>query len=308
MFGASPTEQPLSAARADRVTPQWTPQFELAYTGMEKVRGVHRPLGPDRRMITRDKKEKSQNMEPPPNDTPGDPQRARAVGALRQFLEREYSPRATMTILLAITGAIGFMVSFEMLHHGVDAMAIRYPIAVALAYVVFIFLLRCWADMEHARIETHETIQMIESSKFEHSPSDPPATLQPVDLGWWNGWDWLDFSFVWACLPVIVIGALSVLSVTALTVVFEAPTLLAEVLLDAVLMTALYKRMRGLERRNWFATVLQRTWRPVLGTAVILAAAGFLIQTLYPDVKSIGQLRRHVTGQASSPHPPLGNP
>ena len=57
---------------------------------------------------------------------------------------RRSLPRVQMSLILAATGAAGFVASFVMLHLGVWRMWVRYPLAVLFAYGVFIVLLRVW--------------------------------------------------------------------------------------------------------------------------------------------------------------------
>ena len=49
-----------------------------------------------------------------------------------------------MTLLVVLTGGAGLLASFVLLHLGVDSMAVRYPLAVTIAYAVFLLLLWLW--------------------------------------------------------------------------------------------------------------------------------------------------------------------
>lgn len=53
-------------------------------------------------------------------------------------------PRLQMSLIVALTGGSGLLASFLLLHGGIQSMALRYPAAVALAYVVFLLLLWVW--------------------------------------------------------------------------------------------------------------------------------------------------------------------
>jgi hypothetical protein len=59
-------------------------------------------------------------------------------------LLREGSPRAQMFILVSLTGLAGFGASAAMLAAGLEAMGLRYLLAVIAAYVVFLSLLWMW--------------------------------------------------------------------------------------------------------------------------------------------------------------------
>ncbi|HKV13351.1 MAG TPA: hypothetical protein VJ725_34740, partial [Thermoanaerobaculia bacterium] len=72
------------------------------------------------------------------------PSREELIEKVKKRLERHSLPRLQMSLLLALTGATGFLSSFLLLKLGVHSMALRYPVAVALAYGVFLLLLRIW--------------------------------------------------------------------------------------------------------------------------------------------------------------------
>jgi len=79
--------------------------------------------------------------------------RSRAVEALKRQLVRTQMPRIQMAVILLATGAASFLSSFVLLHIGLERMAIRYPLAVGLAYLVFILLLRVWLWYQQAKME-----------------------------------------------------------------------------------------------------------------------------------------------------------
>src|SRR5262249_16384718 len=73
-----------------------------------------------------------------------DKERRRLVEQARQYLESAGHPRLVMLGVLSVTLAAGFLVSVAMVHLGVGRMPIRYPLAVAVAYAPFIWMLRSW--------------------------------------------------------------------------------------------------------------------------------------------------------------------
>src|ERR1700750_205889 len=76
--------------------------------------------------------------------TPITVQRKYAVESVRANLVRRTSPRMHMLGLVVVTGGVGFLASFAMLHAGVRSMAVRYPIATCLGYAAFLGLIRLW--------------------------------------------------------------------------------------------------------------------------------------------------------------------
>jgi hypothetical protein len=49
-----------------------------------------------------------------------------------------------MTLIVALTGGFGLLASFVMLKAGLESMAIRYPLALSVAYLFFLFLIWLW--------------------------------------------------------------------------------------------------------------------------------------------------------------------
>jgi hypothetical protein len=68
--------------------------------------------------------------------------------------------------------------------------------------------------------------------------------------------------------------------------------LLAEVALDAALVTTAYRRLRRTDARNWIGSVLRRTWAPALVLIVMLAIVGSLLHRVVPEARSIGGVVR----------------
>ncbi|HJU39453.1 MAG TPA: hypothetical protein VJ724_07755, partial [Tahibacter sp.] len=82
------------------------------------------------------------------------------VGRVRRAIERLESPRLQMAVIVALTGAAGFAASSLLLFAGLHAMWLRYPLAVAVAYLAFLGLLWAWlraSDREEAAGEASET-------------------------------------------------------------------------------------------------------------------------------------------------------
>jgi hypothetical protein len=70
--------------------------------------------------------------------------RSRAIARVERALARTGEARSLTFLMLAATGMTGLLASWAMLHLGITRMHIRYPLAVALAYGVFLGLLWLW--------------------------------------------------------------------------------------------------------------------------------------------------------------------
>jgi hypothetical protein len=248
-----------------------------------------------------------------------------------------------MSLILAATGAAGFVASFAMLHLGVWRMWVRYPLAVLFAYAVFIALLRVWLflhgrgqrgrtpDLDASGLED-DTVEIVLDS-FDRSEMTPDSFGGGGDFGgggaggtWGDGagaglhqastaYDaggaasgggggggWLpDLDFdvdSEGCVFFLLALALIAAGVCAsLYVVYAAPLLLAEILVEGMLLSGLYRGMKRARRGegDWLGAAVRRTWLPVLLTLLTFASAGYLLQRAAPRARSIGEAFRAVT-------------
>jgi hypothetical protein len=139
-------------------------------------------------------------------------------------------------------------------------------------------------------------------------PVDPePAEREPEirigrpidsDRNWDRFFDVLGALFDAVDVPFVVLLFLLVLVaipvVPVVLVVWEAPALLAELLLGGLLSAGLYRRLRGISGPDWLETVLRRTWLPFLVVLLTFAIAGAVLQGLAPEAVSIGGVLRHL--------------
>jgi hypothetical protein len=88
----------------------------------------------------------------------------------------------------------------------------------------------------------------------------------------------------WASL--VLLGGVLV----AAYVVYAAPALLAEVLVDVLLVSGLYHRLRRIESEHWLNAAVRKTWLPIAVVAVIFTVGGFAMQKMVPQADSIGDI------------------
>lgn len=277
---------------------------------------------------------------------PRAPTPERRVERVRRLLLRRALPRVQMSLMLAATGASGFLASFLMLHLGVSRMWIRYALAVLFAYAVFIVLLRVWLflhgresrrsapdlDLNVPDAATDIALDSVGRASpgpdtfggggdfggggaggswgdgagagLQHASTaydSGGATLGGSSGGGGGGGGWLPDLDIFdadseGCVFILLALALIVAGVCAsLYVVYAAPLLLAEILVEGVLLSGLYrgmKRARG--GGDWLGAALRRTWLPVLLTLLTFSAAGYLLQRAAPRARSIGEAFRMV--------------
>ncbi|MCA1594473.1 MAG: hypothetical protein LC754_17970 [Acidobacteria bacterium] len=263
--------------------------------------------------------------------------RERAIERVKRRLLRHSTPRLQMSLIMLVTGAAGFLVSFTLLHTGVTSMWFRYPLAVLLAYAVFLLMLRLWlyyqqraarrrhgADFDLSTIDPNVADfgsgansgdvnfnfggggdfggggaggswnQGVEATTAAHVDSNVGGGGSSVGGGG-IGLDFdLDLDELWFVVIalILVLGGL----VASFYVIYIAPALLAEILVDGLLVSALYKRVRKEEQANWLAVAVRKTVVPVLLVAALFTAGGLLLQTLAPDAQSIGGVWRSIRG------------
>lgn len=263
--------------------------------------------------------------------------RAQAIARVRQRLVADGFPRLQMVLIVALTGGFGLLASFSLLQAGLDSMALRYPLALVLAYGFFLFLIWLW-------LRTQADDWLDAGQVPDPLPDVLPDMLPgrtPVGFGSGRGGDFagggasgafdgqggaaLDgvADAPWAAagkaaaggpdldevtIPLLALALVLGLALASLYVVYIAPVLLAEVLVDGALACALFHRLRGQDPRHWLASTWRRTWLPFLATAVFLSAMGAALAWHTPGARSIGQALGRTGATQSTPLSTDGRP
>ena len=79
-------------------------------------------------------------------------------------------------------------------------------------------------------------------------------------------------------------------------VVWIAPILFAELLVDAAVVGSLYRPVKNIERSHWLLTALKKTGIPALVVLILFAIAGFIMQAAVPEAVTIGEFFNAVLG------------
>lgn len=247
------------------------------------------------------------------------------------MLLRRGLPRLQMSLILLLTGLVGFLVSFVLLRAGVGRMWLRYPVAVIVAYIAFLLLLRLWLAYQRWSARRESSHFDVDLPGIDGLPLDLPGAAGDAGgaafggggdfAGAGAGGDWQtpglnsaaapeSFSgggggggggvldglgvgidadegcfFVIALLLLILGGLLA-----SVYVVYIAPALLAEVLVDGLLVTGLYRRVKEPVSGNWLLGAVRRTLWPVLLTFACFLAAGFILQYLAPEARTLREV------------------
>jgi hypothetical protein len=141
-----------------------------------------------------------------------------------------------------------------------------------------------------AAVETSaEVAQVVAGEKVSASSSEVSSHSPALEgLG-------LNLDLEEGCLIVVALIALIGGLVAALYVVYIAPVLLAETLIDGVLLVGLYRRVKRIEQRHWLQAAVRRTLLPALLCAMFFAVAGYAMQKAVPEAHSIGDVWKHIT-------------
>lgn len=227
--------------------------------------------------------------------------RSQLVERVHRHLEEHNWPRLLLIVLIGVSGFAGFIVSYGLLGAGLDSMAWRYAIAGTTGYVSFLALLGLYVMWQRGGGEVDADLLDVADVlevRFPGSSSAPSYFSGGRSggggaYGSWGsgssggGGSWLDgdVDLGWVLLAIAAALA-ALLAVTY--IVWTAPALLAEVLVDAVIVSTVSKRLGNIERRDWTATAIRRTWLPATIMIATLALAGWALQKVAPETRSIG--------------------
>lgn len=251
--------------------------------------------------------------------------RERIIRLIKDRLVRKGRPRLLVSLILMVTGLAGFLVSYLLLHYGMTRMWLRYPLAILFAYCVFLLLLRLWLFLQRPpKVEIEDFEEVDPSSPYAgdqyfETPagrSDLSGLIREGDAGaggHWEqqasvssssaasggesgssggGWDSLDLDE--GCFIVAAIAVIAVAFVAVFYVVYVAPALLAEILVDGVLVAGLYRELKSVEQRHWLRAAVRKTLLPALITATLFSVGGYFLQRAAPKARSVGEVWKYV--------------
>ena len=240
--------------------------------------------------------------------------RGSEVVRARQDLQQHGWPRLQMALIVALTGAAGFLASHLLRLAGIDAMLLRYPMAVLLAYGVFLLLMWIWI-----RWCWDNVLDGLSPDVGSGSPSPRGSAVEspwsgvggrsggggasaswnesaPVIAGDAGELPLTGLAEDEAGLPLLAILGIVALAATVLLasvwVVWSAPVLMAELLVDAAIAGGLYRRMQGMQQQGWWRVCVSHTIWPLLGLLVFFTVVGWLAQELAPGAVSLAQAFR----------------
>lgn len=244
--------------------------------------------------------------------------RSHAILRIKRRLEQDAFPRIQMSLIVGLTGAAGLLFSFIMLELGVSSMALRYPLALLMAYGVFLVLLWLWLRTKaDDYVDIPDLSGLIPSGSSESTALfqggggnfggggasgsfDGPAAFAPLDSNSASPLAEATSAVGDAdelAIPLIVILFALGLALASLYVVYAAPMLFAELLVDGALSYALYRRIKAADSPHWIQSAVRRTALPFMLTGVFVSATGAAMAAYAPGAQSISQVIHHTQTQ-----------
>jgi len=232
---------------------------------------------------------------------------------LKQRLLAASFPRLQMVFILSLAGLGAFLCSAALLHGGLGNMMVRYLFATAMGYVLFLVLIRLWLDYQRRRWSFLLDLPDVDLGPGSTNPSlsggggsfggggasgswqpsselPVPGSATEASPSLADSVPDLDLDEAW---PVVLGLAALLAGLTALGyLIYASPVLFAEVLLDAAIVGAVYRRARRRRRNHWLRGVLRRTWLSAALLCAFVALIGFSMQAAAPDARSLGAVIR----------------
>ncbi len=219
--------------------------------------------------------------------------RDRLLARLKRRLEREGAPRLQVFLMMLLAGVFGAACSLALLLAGLEQMWLRYPIAAAMGYLVFVVALRLWAGRMAKELAAELDLADLETAPDPPAEPKPARPVQRAPQG--SRWDFSFFDvgdiFSFDDELALVLLGLAVVVILALVVV-SAPILLAEAVLDALLVAGLWRRFMHSAQTESVWGAVKATRVPAALVIACLSAIGYLLHLIDPTAKSIGDLFR----------------
>jgi len=234
---------------------------------------------------------------------------------LSRALEARSNPRFALFFIIFVSGVSGLLASIWLLHLGLTHMGMRYPLALLAAYGVFLTLLWLWL---RTRDDHSDIVDLPSPNTGGGNPALSECELPALRPGGGNfgaggasaefdGGDIVEAAVITktevakgavesaavaagegcgvVVLVLIGVVALGAALVWALSL---APVFLAEIVLDGLLIAALYRRLRLVDNAYWLRAMVRRTWVPFLVTAFIAGIVGTSLHWYAPEAETLG--------------------
>jgi len=241
------------------------------------------------------------------------------IHQLQAHLERHSWPRLNCMLMVALSTAAAFLTSVLLLGADVESMALRYGAAALIGYVTFVLLLRGWVQWKRRQLTSEpdfELADVVSNLDFPLPRSSAGEVEPPLFVGGQSGGGGSSASFgpgrgsagdrtgsgitfdidaddlLWLLVALAAVFA----GVAAIGyVIYVAPALLAEAILDMLIAGGIYRRLRRKDAAHWTTHVFRRTAFPAIVVVLSAALAGYALQRVAPEARSIGGVWAHLS-------------
>lgn len=248
---------------------------------------------------------------------------------LRERIMARHAVRLHCALILCACFGMGLVVTKLVLLAGVDAMWVRYSVALVAAYLTFLLGVRIWlryagfdqpvlpSRRARGNVEFPDVIGDVDlparttgavfrggggrsggggaSLKFDGAASASEAqgpslvTVSSRGSAGWSGFD-LDDGLVLVALIALVLAV----SGAVIYLIYAAPTILADAAFAALLSAGLVKSTRRIATGHWVTSVVGHTW-VAFGVVFVLALAFALVAQHYvPEARTVGDVLRRL--------------
>ena len=248
---------------------------------------------------------------------------------VKRYLVQRFYTRFHMSLILASSALAAMLANWLMLHGGVHAMWLRYPLAVSIAYLVFLAGVRLWLQYMGLMRSSDTQSSLVENldvpdislggggAKVELPEALPRGGGQFGGGGAHGSWTEANPARAFAAtsrtgdspsagigaelgnfadldgegLVLLLLALLLIASLFLLSgyVIWFAPDILGEAAIGALLAGGLAKPAKRQDNDGWVAGVVKKTWWPFAIVLVLSLAFAAYAATHYPEAKTFRQ-------------------
>lgn len=242
---------------------------------------------------------------------------ARERGRFSTWLQRRFSLRIHMSLILLATITAGVVATHVMVSVHLNRLWLRYAIAVLFAYGAFLLLVKVWlfylgvrAKRERARLSIDCPVDMLDavchlgdfgdvaesaieeaggrfggggsSGSWAEPPSSSSLSVSAPSGGGGGGGGGFDLDIDDGVL-LLAIAVVVAIVVACVYLIYAAPAILSEAAFEAALGAALLKKAKNAASGNWVGSIVKSTVLPFLVIAALSTTLGWYAQSKCPS-------------------------
>ena len=234
-----------------------------------------------------------------------------SIQRMQAHLETHGWPRLNCALMVALATCAAFLSSVLLLGAGMQSMALRYGAAALIGYLTFVLLIRGWVLWKRRQLSLEPDVKLVDVLSNVDVPiprSSGGGAEPPMFSGGRSGGGGSSVSYGSAASPgrtsgggisldldaddlvwlLIALAAAFAGAAAIAYVIYLAPVLLAEAIVDVLIAGGIYRRLRRHDSEYWTWHVLKRTAVPAAVVIVSAVVAGYALQRIAPEARSIG--------------------